>query len=411
MRRRPALHFTPDHGWMNDPHGIVHANGEYHLFFQYVPRDVEWQSDLDWGHAVSDDLVHWRQLGSAITPAPDETGCWSGSVVLAERPTMLYTNPTPSDWGRGQVVLAYGTDDLRTWEHGPVVIDGQPDERFRDFRDPQVRREGDRWVMTIGAGMNDDSGGVALQYTSQDLHVWHFDGVLAFAPFDPRALINTGQVWECPQFLRVDDRWVLLLSAMDHGQTYARQIYGIGDYDGRVFTPTAWGDVGHGPMPYAATTFRDVDNRPCMMAWLRERQEELPEPSAWTGSQSIVHELHVVDGRLHTPFHRNLDVVLPAIPLVDALEVDFTHAQRFTVAHPRWIEIRDASHVVELRFTDDRVCVIVDAHEVLVAECATPREVDLVVDADLLEFVCDGVEGMFAVRIPALTAGTVAQGS
>ena len=65
-RRRPAVHFTPDHGWMNDPHGLVYANGEYHAFFQYVPHDTKWQSDLHWGHAVSRDAVRWTDRGSAL---------------------------------------------------------------------------------------------------------------------------------------------------------------------------------------------------------------------------------------------------------------------------------------------------------------------------------------------------------
>ena len=34
---RPAFHFTPAAGWINDPHGLRHWNGEYHAFFQEHP--------------------------------------------------------------------------------------------------------------------------------------------------------------------------------------------------------------------------------------------------------------------------------------------------------------------------------------------------------------------------------------
>lgn len=392
---------------MNDPHGLVFADGRYHLYFQYVPRDVNWHVDLDWGHAVSDDLVHWTHLGSALTTPPGMTGCWSGSLVLADRPTMLFTNPSADDWGRGQVVLAFGSDDLRTWEPGPVVIDGPPTAEFRDFRDPQVRRVGDAWAMTIGAGMQDGTGGVALQYTSDDLQTWRFDGVLATAPFDPTADVNTGDVWECPQFLHVDGHWVLLLSAMEAGQKYARQIYAIGSYDGTRFTPETWGDFGHGEIAYAATTFTDAVGRPGLMAWFRERSEELPEPSPWTGAQSVVHELRVVDGRLHAPFHPNLDDVCPPLFVVGQRAADFLASQRFRIQAPSTIELRDSRHVIALHFDGATVRVSVDEQLVLDAKCPHPRAVDLLIDAEWLEFVCDGVEGMYVAKVPALNSGMI----
>ena len=34
---RPQIHFTPAKNWMNDPNGMVYADGTYHLFYQYNP--------------------------------------------------------------------------------------------------------------------------------------------------------------------------------------------------------------------------------------------------------------------------------------------------------------------------------------------------------------------------------------
>jgi beta-fructofuranosidase len=56
---RPVLHLTADRGWVNDPLAPTWDGERYHLFFQYVPGSVEWAPNCHWGHAVSDDLVHW----------------------------------------------------------------------------------------------------------------------------------------------------------------------------------------------------------------------------------------------------------------------------------------------------------------------------------------------------------------
>jgi fructan beta-fructosidase len=68
-RYRPQFHFTPTKGWMNDPNGLVYFDGEYHLFFQYLPDALTVQTPImSWGHAVSSDLIHWTQLPIALSP-------------------------------------------------------------------------------------------------------------------------------------------------------------------------------------------------------------------------------------------------------------------------------------------------------------------------------------------------------
>lgn len=78
--RRPRAHFTPRRDWMNDPNGLLYHDGEYHLFFQHSVGSIL-PGNPSWGHAVSRDLVTWRELPVAIASTPAE---WvlSGSAVM-----------------------------------------------------------------------------------------------------------------------------------------------------------------------------------------------------------------------------------------------------------------------------------------------------------------------------------------
>ncbi len=126
---RPQFHFTPARNWMNDPNGLVYYRGEYHLFFQHNPFGRQW-GNMTWGHAVSPDLVHWRQLPNAIEP--DRLGTiYSGSAVVdrdnttgfqqgREKPLVaIYTaagGSSPQSQGQPYTqCLAYSTDRGRTW--------------------------------------------------------------------------------------------------------------------------------------------------------------------------------------------------------------------------------------------------------------------------------------------------------
>ena len=64
MRQR--YHFMAETGWINDPNGVIYYKGKYHFFYQYNPYHGFWEN-MHWGHAVSEDMLHWEYLSTCIS--------------------------------------------------------------------------------------------------------------------------------------------------------------------------------------------------------------------------------------------------------------------------------------------------------------------------------------------------------
>jgi beta-fructofuranosidase len=292
---RPVCHFLPPANWMNDPNGLIQWDGQYHLFYQHNPGGAVW-GDMHWGHALSDDLVHWRDLPLALAPTAgtyDADGCWSGCAVNdADTPTLVYTGWRDE---HEAVCLAHGGPDLIEWTKDPrnPVIPGPPPELDTlGFRDPFIWRDKDVWWMVLGTGIAGRGAGVLL-YRSLDLVDWTYLG----PPFmDGDSALDT--VWECPNFFRLDDRWVLIVSVL--GGTGVR--YFIGDFDGRRFTPAQQGWVDHGEVFFAPQTFVDDAGRRLMFGWLEEARTVAAQRAAgWSGVMTLPRVLSLSpDGTLCT---------------------------------------------------------------------------------------------------------------
>jgi len=300
---RPELHFTARSGWINDPHTLVHHDGRYHLFFQYVPDSTVWQPSCHWGHATSIDLLRWEERAPALSPGDGDDGCWSGSMATGAIPTLFYTSVTEPDRSLGSVRTATPEDAAwEKWTKGPVVVAPPLEPTVSFFRDPYLRREGSGWRMVVGAALADGSA-AAFGYRSEDLDTWSSDGVLTSRASSDTTGVETGTGWECPALVRVDDHDVLLVSVWDsHVLHY--EAYRVGSVSDGRFEGGPWRRMTYGPSYYAGAAFTDAQGQPCLIHWLRE----VADPGAgWAGAHSLPHLLRVEGDRLLARPHDVVD--------------------------------------------------------------------------------------------------------
>ncbi len=111
MPKRLRYHLEPQKGWMNDPNGLCFFKGQYHSFFQHYPYAPNW-GQMHWGHAVSEDLIHWTEVPIALfpdQPYEDDGGRFSGSVVVKDGLLYLFAPLFPMSVGRPNRWLSVGT--------------------------------------------------------------------------------------------------------------------------------------------------------------------------------------------------------------------------------------------------------------------------------------------------------------
>lgn len=310
---RLVYHFTPPEQWMNDPNGMVFYDDEYHLFYQHYPDSNVW-GPMHWGHAVSQDLVHWEHLPIALYP--DSLGyIFSGSAVVDHNNTSglgaegnppmiaIFTYHIPAedeeldDYLQTQGI-AYSNDRGRSWtkyEGNPVI----ENPGIKDFRDPKVfwYDAGQKWVMILAVADR-----IHL-YESPNLTEWNF-----LSEFGENSGSHGG-VWECPDLFRLtsdsgEEKWVLLLSINPGGPNGGSATqYFVGNFDGTTFTNDNPEDMSlwldYGKDNYAGVTWSNVpdqDGRRIFLGWMSNWQygQEVPTYT-WRSAMTVPRTLHLVE--------------------------------------------------------------------------------------------------------------------
>ncbi|MGM9550413.1 MAG: glycoside hydrolase family 32 protein [Faecousia sp.] len=300
---RPNYHFSAPKGWINDPNGLVYFNGWYHLFYQYNPSHLEWAS-MFWGHAVSKDMLHWKDLPIALTPdmpydKSEEGGCFSGSAVVHDGKLYLfYTGSIPHDGTVTQTQnLAISEDGVHfTKFEGNPLISTPPAGANGNFRDPKVFREGSLWYMVVGGCLGDDyaaAAGRVFLYRSEDLLHWEFFSTLyACEPEDATML-------ECPDFFPLNGQWVLTTSPISTKEACpALCIVGDMDFSSGKFTPKKKQPLDFGGYWYAPQSFLGPEGQRIQISW-QNTWQFLPwfndwgptKQENWRGALSVPHIL------------------------------------------------------------------------------------------------------------------------
>lgn len=240
---RPEFHFTARKGWLNDPNGLIRLGNLYHMFFQYNPAAPDW-GNMHWGHAVSTDLLNWKELPAALKPKSETDLCFSGSAILdTENASGLGSHENPpllvyfTSTGRGEC-LAYSLDGGMTfqeYEHNPVIR--------HNGRDPRVLQYApEHYVIAV----YDEVNHIAF-YRSSDLRNWKFCS-------------RIHGFYECPELFELGGRWVLFA---------ANGVYSLGKFDGETFTPETLPQPLFEGDAYAGQTFANCDRRIAIF-WLRD---------------------------------------------------------------------------------------------------------------------------------------------
>ena len=304
---RPQFHFTANSGWINDPHGITYRDGEYHVFYQYVPEQTSWAPNCHWGHAKGADLLSLTELPIAIAPGEGDDGVWTGSLVTDEdgRTRIFYTSTTQPNIGIGRVRVATPDDaQWLAWSKGAVVAEAPAELDIIAYRDPFVVREPDGWRMFLGAGLRDGTA-TALSYRSADLVGWEYEGVALQRSTNEVDPVWMGALWECPQIIDVDGRHVMVSSVWDDDVLHYAG-YALGRYQDGVFTPESWGRLTYGKSYYAPSFFRDAAGRPCLVFWMRGIEDV---EAGWASAHSVPHVLTLDGDRLVATPHPDVEIV------------------------------------------------------------------------------------------------------
>lgn len=292
MKSKQLIHYRPAEGRLADTIPFF-WKGEYHIF--YLRGNI---GKVPWEHLVSEDLITWKELPTALVSdgdpdGPDGEHMFTGSVTEKDGTFhIFYTGWNPRNKSGREWVMHATSSDLIKWEK-------HPEHKFRadeihyqnsDFRDPYVfwnPSDQSYWMILCA---RDAKTGQPVQgkARSTDLLHWNQEPPLLLDP-----PLGEGTP-ECPDIFQIGDIWYLLHSP-SAGVTEMRYAQSI---DGPYNLPQS--PPIDTPILYAAKRMFD-GKRHIITGWLRDLGGRKDSGDfQWGGTQSLPREVYAgPEGQLY----------------------------------------------------------------------------------------------------------------
>lgn len=219
----------------------LHDGTRWHCWYLKAPKSIGDPAKRHWnvsqGHAVSDDLINWRDHSTALAPSDrgwDDFTTWTGSVLKGDdgQYHYFYTGTSRAEDGMIQRIGHAAGADLEIWERvgdgfcldleGPnsVLYETDWKGRWHDraMRDPWVMKdpEGDGWLMYFTARVQDveetNAAGCIGLATSPDLCQW---------TLQPPIYVGSWGQLEVPQVFEFGGTWYCLFCMVEGHQSKA----------------------------------------------------------------------------------------------------------------------------------------------------------------------------------------------
>lgn len=323
------FHLMPPIGWINDPNGLCYFKGEYHIFFQYSPFEVEGGLKF-WGHYITKDLINYKYVGVSIYPDQkyDCHGVYSGSAFIEDDKIYIYYTGNVKllgehdyiESGREANTMLTVSDDGINFSEKECLMEMKdyPKGITNHIRDPKIWKADNSYYMVQGARKygddRDNDIGEVLIFSSKDKRNWkHISTVNTKDRF--------GYMWECPDLFNLDGQNILITcpQGVKQIESVYENIYLSGyflindDYKTKdSITVNDFTVLDKGFDFYAPQTFLDENGNRVIIGWMgvpdtEETHKNLTVDYGWQHCLTIARELSFKNGKLYQKPHRSLE--------------------------------------------------------------------------------------------------------